>query len=180
MFNLFWDEFLAKIQEKRIRVAGHNFLQDLMFVSSHFNSKLTNCYEEFKQLIKDSFPALYDTKVISKLYQMETLCLEDLFNELKTQEKLVKVNWKQDMVKKAHDASYDSFMTGAVFLSIQNGHEIKLYENIIKMYNSPFFAIDFNFLNREKSLKQNVVIVNITPMLIDLTEEQIKDKSKEI
>ena len=36
------------------------------------------------------------------------------------------------------------------------------------MYNSPFFAIDFNFLDREKSLKGNVVILNITPMLIDM------------
>lgn len=43
------------------------------------------------------------------------------------------------------------------------------------MYNSPFFAIDFNFLDREKSLKNNVVILNITPMLIDLNEDQIKE-----
>jgi hypothetical protein len=48
------------------------------------------------------------------------------------------------------------------------------------MYNSPFFAIDFNFLDREKSLKHNVVILNITPMLIDLSEESQKDKVKEI
>lgn len=25
-FNLFWDSFLEKIQERRIKVAGHNFL----------------------------------------------------------------------------------------------------------------------------------------------------------
>lgn len=48
------------------------------------------------------------------------------------------------------------------------------------MYNSPFFAIDFNYLDREKSLKNNIVIINITPMLIDLNEDQIKEKIKSI
>jgi hypothetical protein len=71
-------------------------------------------------------------------------------------------------------------MTGFVYLQIKKSHEIKLFENIIKMYNSPFFAIDFNFLDKEKSLKNNFVILNITPMLIDLNEEQIKEKIKDI
>lgn len=48
------------------------------------------------------------------------------------------------------------------------------------MFNSPFFGIDFNFLDRDKSLKQNLVVLNITPMLIDMTEEKQKQKIKEI
>lgn len=39
------------------------------------------------------------------------------------------------------------------------------------MYNSPFFGLDLNFIDKDKSLKKNVAILNITPMLMDMNDE---------
>ena len=53
-----------------------------MFVMSHFDAKLGNSYLEVKENVRTTFPSLYDTKVLAKLSQMESLCLEELFKNI--------------------------------------------------------------------------------------------------
>lgn len=48
------------------------------------------------------------------------------------------------------------------------------------MYNGQFFAIDMNFIDRDKSLKENLVVLNITPFLSGMNENDQDEKISSI
>ena len=65
------------------------------------------------------------------------------------------------MCLKAHDASYDAYMTAVVFVNLLENKELPLYRNVIKMYNNAFYGINFNVVDPECITKTNCFVVDL-------------------
>jgi CAF1 family ribonuclease len=105
---------------RQVPVAVHNGLMDLLFLMTHLHAHtLPDTFAETKELISSYFPLLYDTKVLStECYRQEqNTVLENLFIKFvaETPRGDSKFQVIFDGEEQPHEASYDAFMTGAVF-----------------------------------------------------------------
>jgi poly(A)-specific ribonuclease len=106
--------------DRQIPVAVHNGLMDLLFLMTHLHAhKLPDTLYETKQLIKSYFPLLYDTKTLStECYRQEQNTeLGNLYLKLVAEDPnaVRKFHVISDEGDQPHEASYDAFMTGAIF-----------------------------------------------------------------
>jgi hypothetical protein len=140
-----WENPLQQgsMQKKKVPLVVHNGFMDILFLLTHFHSpKLPDEYQECKKLISSHFPIVYDTKVLAT----ECACLLDgnaneqiasntnlsnLFEmfvssslngdpALVEQLQVVQIQEHQGMIveDQEHEAAYDAYMTGAVFLGL--------------------------------------------------------------
>jgi poly(A)-specific ribonuclease len=120
---------------RKIPVVVHNGLMDLLFLMTHFHSHtLPDSYLEAKALLVDYFPLVYDTKVLSTecLEQNsigENTALGNLYSTLVENDDLFDSPNQFHFVDavgdistaspdQLHEAAYDAFMTGAIFVSL--------------------------------------------------------------
>ncbi|XP_055353759.1 poly(A)-specific ribonuclease PNLDC1-like [Paramacrobiotus metropolitanus] len=129
--------FAQIIQEKKILV-GFQLLQDLMFLVDTFYGPIPEDYADFKAIIREVFPNLYDGKVITQaVSRMENIngfghfdapSLEELFSTMKSAKTTGVFQYgpkfeqddrhdHYDTENKAHEAAYDAYMAGVVFLN---------------------------------------------------------------
>lgn len=129
------DSSLAPVGRK-IPIIVHNGYMDLMFLLSHFHAhKLPPTFNEAKALIHSYFPTVYDTKYLSVECSLASLWnesthLEGLFTKLfqgnDEWSRLIELvpdvqgasgfAYLAGGAGQAHDAAYDAFMTGAVYV----------------------------------------------------------------
>lgn len=116
---------------RRIPIVCHNGLMDLLFLLTHFHShQLPDTYVEAKALIHDTFPLIYDTKILATECSNpsdigDTTILGTLYNKfVETDEDFVVdqhfqvVNGSVTDPDQLHQASYDAYMTGALFVAL--------------------------------------------------------------
>lgn len=108
-----YDEVKKRLTRLRnIPIVVHNGLMDLLFLMTHFNDKsLPDTWFEAKSLIHNYFPVVYDTKYILSerpCGQFEKTTLSEVYLELHPGK----------YASDAHNAGFDSFMTGAIFLEL--------------------------------------------------------------
>ncbi|ODM94983.1 Poly(A)-specific ribonuclease PARN [Orchesella cincta] len=61
-----FSKIIEAIREARKPVIGHNILNDILFTIHLFWSDLPESYEEFKRIVHDLFPVVYDTKFLAR------------------------------------------------------------------------------------------------------------------
>ncbi|GET93738.1 hypothetical protein, conserved [Leishmania tarentolae] len=146
-------------------IVGHNFMQDLMFMIHMHEMPLSMDYLEFKKVLRDLLPVIYDTKTMAikltgdsafPVTHLEPLYQEcrrraGLSSDLFTQQYVFPpgfYGYNDSAVKlqgKAHEAAYDAYMTGIVFSLMQKlypGAFTKL-KNVISAFGSVyFFSVD--------------------------------------
>ncbi|XP_074642592.1 poly(A)-specific ribonuclease PNLDC1-like [Tubulanus polymorphus] len=124
------------IQAKKPLV-GHNCLMDLLLIYDKFYKPLPESYEDFKYEFHSMFPAVYDTKHISftlrKQFRdkgvLEKTGLGDLYEALVSDVDSHRVLYCPFIEHGAgfekysdghcpHEAGYDSYMAGVVFLQV--------------------------------------------------------------
>ncbi|KAH0947464.1 hypothetical protein HN011_011598 [Eciton burchellii] len=120
-------------------IIGHNVFLDLMFIHQQFYKPLPPKYSDFKNNMHQLFPRIYDTKFLSYILR-KFLEAEDMWKVsslsglmdyfMKQQEKdvaldppIIKFATQLDSDKaifspKYHNAGWDSYFTGYVFLRI--------------------------------------------------------------
>lgn len=116
---------------RRIPIICHNGLMDVLFLLTHFHShELPNTYKEAKALIADTFPLVYDTKILATECSDQSVIghntiLGTLFTKfVDNDETFVPArhfsvaNASLSNPDQMHEASYDAFMTGAVFVAL--------------------------------------------------------------
>jgi hypothetical protein len=127
---------------RKIPIVVHNGLHDLLFLMSHFHShSLPSRWSDAKALLHDYFPIIYDTKLMATDYalaiagpqtDLATLFLkvvrerdeEDRLIELvvadstTTTDEMGNPIAAADNAEQMHEAAYDAFMTGAVYVGI--------------------------------------------------------------
>lgn len=130
----------ALIEKKSILV-GHNISLDILFLLSHFGPQLPTSYLSFKNLISQNFQCLFDTKIIYEDYQKISdiklvadthSVLDQMYPLLRSlHEKEVKITLQIKNGKKIsyHNAGYDAYITGAVFLYLKNVYGDKIEQN---------------------------------------------------
>jgi poly(A)-specific ribonuclease len=120
---------------RKIPVVVHNGLMDLLFLMTHFHShQLPDSYLEAKALLVDYFPMVYDTKVLSTEYLEQSnfgdnTVLGNLYTKFVKNDELFDLPNQFQIVDavgdnsttssdQLHEAGYDAFMTGAVFVAL--------------------------------------------------------------
>jgi len=115
---------------RKVPIVVHNGYMDLMFLLSHFHSHvLPTDFSDAKNLIHGYFPLIYDTKYLAtecapaSLWNDNT-ALEHLFIKVIQDNEDARnlVETAPDLslsggnVERAHDAAYDAFMTGSIYI----------------------------------------------------------------
>ncbi|XP_028400539.1 poly(A)-specific ribonuclease PNLDC1-like [Dendronephthya gigantea] len=127
-------ELFVKLKKPLV---GHNLFTDILFMYEKFNSFLPDDYKIFKRNIHELFPFIIDTKHLAfALNRHEILCeselfkktnLEELYSELSSHKGLYYVLYTPTIVHSKlcqkyvnshniHEAGYDAYISGYVFL----------------------------------------------------------------
>lgn len=147
-------------------IVGHNCLLDVFYLYQHFHKNLPSTVEEFKSNFNSLFPIIYDTKTLAyndryldTILSKNDRHLEKLYKTIMENEnnyRTPRIDCKEldlNSPKQAHDAGYDAFMTGYIFLKFacQISHENTIFTNeSMKIYyenrlNMMRFPTPFSF-----------------------------------
>lgn len=149
----------SAILAARKPIVLHNGLFDLGYLYSHFINTLPETLSEFQNNIRNLFPDIYDTKTLAKTIEnspFKRLNLEGLYNSCSKFEGLkervryfVDDDFSNLLNSNLHDAGYDSFLTGLIFLYLreylqQNGNFTNIWDSVAIYIN----CICLNKMNR--------------------------------
>ncbi|CUE75691.1 ribonuclease, putative, partial [Bodo saltans] len=118
--------FEAMINSKKPAIA-HNSWSDLVFLYRAFHSTPLTSYGDFKAKLRALFPVLYDTRTLVSLdssvgFGQVRGQLEKTFNAFKSKHgqttSIVKNEAFSEGNGAAHNAGYDAFITGSLFLYV--------------------------------------------------------------
>jgi len=157
-----------------VPIICHNGMMDLLFLLTHLNAhKLPDTYEQGKALIHDTFPLLYDTKILATECSDQGMIgdntiLGNLYSKfVENDEAFVfernfqVTNTSATDPDQLHEASYDAFMTGAVFVAltgrIPGGRVASLYDMMSSP--SPYDSITKELFGRNKVRRGRAVLV---------------------
>ncbi|ORX52687.1 CAF1-domain-containing protein [Hesseltinella vesiculosa] len=112
-------------------LVGHNMLLDVAHVIGQFIQPLPDTKEEFKVLAHNMFPIMVDTKflatcvpelseVITGSTDLESLRFETTRHMFKNPRIDLGGYYMRYAADKAHEAGYDAFMTGSVFIKLMS------------------------------------------------------------
>lgn len=110
---------------------GHNLMQDILLVTESFETSLPTSYKQFKKLINELFPKIYDTKTVS--YELQSIVPEEkrwnnrslatIFEYFKNgtgrhlalNSPAIEIH-NLENYGKYHEAGWDSFCAGYIFV----------------------------------------------------------------
>ncbi|KAI7872161.1 ribonuclease H-like domain-containing protein [Spinellus fusiger] len=117
------------ISESKKILVGHNVLLDLCHIINQFITPLPDNFYDFKTLVHELFPNIVDTKhlctasdelraLVSDDSSLESLRFETAKSAFKNPR--IDTDWEfsRYLHDKAHEAGYDAFITGSVFLRL--------------------------------------------------------------
>lgn len=113
------------IAERKLPIVGHNCLLDLCHIFHKFIAPCPQDWSDFKALLHEAFPVVIDTKYMASSMQLLDNALEDLTAYVKT--KSIPLVIQAEPAPKFHDAGFDSFCTGRVFLGLLSTREAASY-----------------------------------------------------
>eukprot|EP00116_Pleurobrachia_bachei_P003460 sb/3463722/ len=147
------------LRKTRTPIVGHNVLMDLLYLYHKFYKPLPECYEEFKRRFSREFPEVYDTRhIISNIKValkndekygnfFRSTSLLNLYEECNgpfvrgmEYQPRIQSNLSTEMGMKAHNAGYDSFLAGAVFVRLAH---FSATVNNTSPYTKPFHYMDY-------------------------------------
>ncbi|CAO3613665.1 unnamed protein product [Cunninghamella blakesleeana] len=117
------------ISESKKPLIGHNMLLDMCHIIGQFIQKLPETKDEFKKLAHRLFPIMIDTKhiaastpemkeIVSGVTDLENLRYET--NRPPFTNPRIDMDWEYPryLTDKAHEAGYDAYITGTVFIKM--------------------------------------------------------------
>jgi poly(A)-specific ribonuclease len=145
--------FEAMINSKKPAVA-HNSWSDLVFLYRAFHSTPLTSYGDFKEKLRALFPTLYDTRTLSCLdsslkFGMVRGALDKTFLSFKNlhEGRTTIVSQNKSFSEgsgAAHNAGYDAFITGSLFLYVSaemkkhEGLNVEQFNGVVPVYGSVF------------------------------------------
>ena len=113
-------------------IIGHNCMIDFMILYNEFIEPLPQSAQEFKRKLHEFFPVIFDTKFITyetkSAFEWDNNSLDSMFKYFNSQPDDVISKFSKPVVLKSdaeggvdeqfHEAGYDSYCTGCVFLKI--------------------------------------------------------------
>ena len=165
-----WETIKELIKVHQIPAVFHQGNLDLMFIISHLENWVPLNFAEYKKTVHNCFPILYDTKNLSRLVPKITGGhLEGIYTDLSKIGKfdpLAKypiVN--QDPTQKnkvAHNAGWDSYMTGVTFSEIRELMKGNITHSLnqVSIFKNKFFNLSFG--NQENYLLEGFGLIFIS------------------
>jgi poly(A)-specific ribonuclease len=145
---------------RRVPIICHNGLMDILFLITHFVShKLPEKYQDAKAMIHETFPLVYDTKILATECSdqrtvgdntvLGTLFDRFVMNDLEflMDRNFEVVNASGSDPDQKHEASYDAFMTGAVFVAL--ARRIQEEEGLLAISLCDIFSSDYNLITKD-------------------------------
>ena len=163
-FSRFWEPIKAVVNGQQIPVVVHTGSLDLMYLMSHLENSVPQNFEQFQETVSSCFPVIFDTKNLLKATDLKSSYLEAIFQELATAHSFdprtrypVVNRDSQTAVEVAHNAGWDSYMTGVVFSEMRKlVKDLGPFRNQTVMFRNKFFNMPFsnevNFYLDKKSL----------------------------
>ncbi|XP_057295742.1 poly(A)-specific ribonuclease PNLDC1-like [Hydractinia symbiolongicarpus] len=149
-----FSKVLQLLSQCKKPIIGHNMLSDLLLLYGKFFQNLPDSYNLFKKSINQILPCVYDTKhmafVMRKDYKdvnfFEMTGLEELYKVFSSPAAMFyKLDTpvivhadgcnKYDCKKCAHEAGYDAFLTGYVFIRLTH---LMASKNVSSTDSRPF------------------------------------------
>lgn len=141
---------MKEISQSKKLLVGHNCLRDFIYITTQCFQTLPHDYDEFKKTIHGIFPNIIDTKFISSSEKYKeifsTTVLNHVYDRLKSSP-FESVDFEFENIfqsynlknPKEHEAGYDSFLTGYVFLVLLKHLKVPLAPKFEKSKQlSPF------------------------------------------
>lgn len=114
-------------------IIGHNLFQDLLLMYQNFEEPLPTSYMKFKKVMTQSFPLIFDTRILSydvgrnlieKDKKWREKGLESIYDYFKNglgrhlalNSPAIEADAPSEFFGKFHDAGWDSFCTGYIFI----------------------------------------------------------------
>ena len=172
---------------------AHNCLSDVLFLYNAFNSTPLKNYEDFKKIFHRMFPVVFDTRCLVTLPEIGHDA--EIVHNLEGQYKFFCERHKSKCpaikfdlgfehfhpailssplgAHAAHDAAYDAYMTGCLFLALQHrlgGAErvYNTYANQLAVYGS---IVTCNLVGKD------TVIANAPILLISFSDKSVGPRS---
>lgn len=121
---------IQAISNTRKPIVGHNAMLDLLYVCQHFHQKLPDSWQNFKTMVNEFFPIVYDTKHIAQSSPLATelngTALGDLYREFEPKLVPKVLLHTENAVASTtdtsapHEAGYDAYMTAISFLGLMS------------------------------------------------------------
>ncbi|KAI8581564.1 hypothetical protein K450DRAFT_231922 [Umbelopsis ramanniana AG] len=117
------------ISQSKKPVVGHNVLLDLCHMVNQFIAPLPADLKDFKDMVHRRFPSVIDTKFLAAqapdLAHFQSTSLENIYFETRLPPfdgPKIELHWDFPayQVSRAHEAAYDAYITGYVFLQMAN------------------------------------------------------------
>ncbi|CAO3669420.1 unnamed protein product [Umbelopsis ramanniana] len=117
------------ISQSKKPVVGHNVLLDLCHMVNQFIAPLPQDVKGFKEMVHRRFPSVIDTKYLAAqapdLAHFQSTSLENIYFETRLppfEGPKIELHWDFPAYQssKAHEAAYDAYITGYVFLRMAN------------------------------------------------------------
>ncbi|XP_066253380.1 pre-piRNA 3'-exonuclease trimmer-like isoform X2 [Euwallacea similis] len=157
-------------------IVGHNVFQDLLLIVGNFETALPEKYLDFKKLISKLLPNIFDTKSIS--YELKPMLpkekqwidngLNIIFNYFKngfgrvlaTNSPAIEMDDPQLEYDHFHNAGWDSFCTGYVFVS-ELIAGLEQYKNRINIIRGSTSYINLDKADPESNRPPKLVIESL-------------------
>lgn len=138
---------------RQIPLVVHNGFMDLAFLMATFcDCKLPDTLFECKQLIRSYFPIVYDTKVLATEHVLEWVNensgLAPLFGRCNENvELLAPAGGAEASQDQEHEAAYDAWMTGCVYIGISKKLGEETTPGANKLYQMSMYTMDLEQLD---------------------------------
>ncbi|XP_066143348.1 pre-piRNA 3'-exonuclease trimmer-like isoform X2 [Euwallacea fornicatus] len=157
-------------------IVGHNVFQDLLLIVGNFETTLPKKYLDFKELISKLLPTIFDTKSIS--YELKSMLpkekqwidngLNIIFDYFKngvgrilaTNSPAIEMDNPQLGYDNFHNAGWDSFCTGYVFIS-ELIAGLEQYKNRINIIRGSTSYINLDKADPESNRPPKLVIESL-------------------
>jgi hypothetical protein len=144
--------FIQELIKARKPIIGHNPFLDLLFIYENCIDDLPEDYLEFKHKVHSLFPVIIDTRYLVTRYEhiFDKRGIENIVKKIKDKKLDEYVDIIQDQKngfafyssdndKNFHDAGYDSYITGRIFISL-----LKAIENRFEVSNKSASKLQSN------------------------------------
>lgn len=159
-FSYLWKLLKEIIVRDKKPLIGHNMFYDLLFLINNMEKSLTaEDYFEFKNTLhKEVFPIIFDTKLLSLDFKLQTSPLEDLYQYMTIRKtKNYYIEYEEEL-RKSHNAFWDAFMAGVCYSEMRAKIQVKNYLNCIALYKNNICAFRSDVRKSEKILNLNIFI----------------------
>ncbi|RNF26268.1 putative ribonuclease [Trypanosoma conorhini] len=124
------EALVAATQGRKMPLVLHNGLSDLTFLFSAMRQVIPQTLPEFKRFVREIFPVFYDTRTLTcapslQKFGVLTGALKKTYLALLKRNERVQIHSElsfeavTECTMKEHDAVFDAFMTGSLFLFVQ-------------------------------------------------------------